>query len=60
MFVPANIGAEKILIACWTFSKCQLYSNESCLSICTYTTKSKLTISTTASVERCLSKMVVL
>jgi len=36
MFVPTNIVLKRYL-ACRTFSKYQPYSNESCLSICTYT-----------------------
>jgi len=37
MFVPTNCFPRRYL-ACWTFSKCQRYSKESCLSIrvCTY------------------------
>jgi len=32
----------KRYLACWTFSKCQPHSNESCLSICTYTSAAQL------------------
>jgi len=60
IFVPTNMVLKRYL-ACRTISKCQPYSNESCLSIRTYTYKLKLTINcTTASVERTLSKMAVL
>jgi len=38
MFVPTNMVVKRYL-ARRTFSKCQLYSNESCLSIHTYTYK---------------------
>jgi len=34
MLVPMNIVLKRYL-ACRTFSKCQPYSNGSCLSICT-------------------------
>jgi len=40
IFVLRNMVLKRYL-ACWTFSKCQPYSNESCLSICTYTYKIK-------------------
>jgi len=38
MFVPTNMVLKRYL-ACQTFSKCQPYSNESCLSLGTYTYK---------------------
>ena len=38
LFVPMNMVLKRYL-ACQTYSKCQPYSNESCLSICTYTYK---------------------
>jgi len=38
MFAPMNMVLKRYL-ACRTLSKCQPYSNESCLSICTYTYK---------------------
>jgi len=38
MFVLSNMVLKRYL-ACWTFRKCQPYSNESCLSICTHTYK---------------------
>jgi len=38
MFLTRNM-VLKIYLACRTFSKCQPYSNESCLSIRTYTYK---------------------
>jgi len=38
MFVPTNIVLKRYL-ACRTFSKCQPYSIERCLSIRTYTYK---------------------
>jgi len=60
IFVLTNMVMKRYL-ACRTFSKCQPYSNESCLFIHTYTLKSQLTIGcTTASLERCLSTMAVL
>jgi len=40
MFIPMNTVLKRYL-ACPTFSKCQPYSNESCLSIRTYTYKIK-------------------
>ena len=36
MFVPTNMVMKRYLL-CRTFSKCQPYSNESCLSKSTYT-----------------------
>jgi len=38
MFVATNMVLRRYL-ACRTFSKCQPYSNENCLSIHTYTDK---------------------
>ena len=38
IFVLGNMVLKRYL-ACQTFSKCELYSNESCLSIHTYTYK---------------------
>ena len=38
MFVPTNMVLKRYS-ACQTFSKCQPYSNESCLFMCTYTYK---------------------
>jgi len=38
LFPPTNMVLWRYL-ACWTFSKCQPYSSESCLSICTCTYK---------------------
>jgi len=38
MFVPMNMVLKRYL-ACRTFSRCQPYSNESCLSMCIYTYK---------------------
>jgi len=38
IFVPTNMVLKRYL-ACGTFRKCQPHSNESCLSICTYTCK---------------------
>jgi len=38
LFVPMNMVLKRYL-ACRIFSKCQSYSNESCLSKCTYTYK---------------------
>ena len=38
IFILRNMVLKRHL-ACQTFSKCQPYSNESCLSICTYTCK---------------------
>jgi len=55
LFVPTNIVLKRYL-ACWTFSKCQPYSNDNCLSIYTFI-KLMLTIGyTMVSVERCLSR----
>jgi len=51
LFVPMSMVLKRHL-ACWTFSKCQSYSNESCSSICTYCSLVNLML--TSAAQLCL------